>query len=440
MEYSKENAKILFRNKNFIDAAIVYSKIWKSNINSNKVDVWLAWEYAKTLKKLERLDEAIEVCKIVYKKDKIFKYNRDLLSWCLYEKYLKNIKNKDKVSNMDQIIKIAIFITRITEQDASLPYEKTTWKIINLYKDPFNATEVDKWLCKLNVDLLEDIHYVATVNNKNIELASSKEKWYYLKCKSLEKLKKYEECIEMCDIALINIKKFHNNRDVWINKEKAECLLKLGFKEKAMSLLLEILKRNDHWSIHEKLFQIQVELENTEDALSHAYTAALSKDPPRGKINLYFEIGKLLEMKNEFKYSLMHYYLVDKIREEEGWKKNNDLISDIERLEKCAEVNSNNLYAELREYWLCEKLKLTNRNDGTILKLIPNGKSGFIKAQECTYYFKITSFLSKPTRIIEGSEVTFRLIDSFDHKKGIETKEAVDILLIQGKEGNHVQK
>lgn len=440
MEYSRENAKLLFKNKNFEDAVLVYSKLWENDINSKKVDKWLGWEYAKALKQLEKLDEAIGICKLIYKSDTSFKYNRDLLAWCLYEKFIKNLKSKDKVENIHQTIKIAIFITKITEQDTNLPYEKTVWKIINFYKEPFNAAEIDRWLCKLNIDLLDDKQSFALVDNKNIEMASSKEKWYYLKCKSLEKLGKYEECIGLCNSALINVKRFHNNRDIWIEKEKAECLSKLGHKEKAINLLLELLNRNEHWSLHEKIFQIQVELRNYENALSHAYAATLSKDPPRGKINLYFEIGKVLEERKEYEYSLIHFYFVKKIREEEGWKNPKELILSIERLEKIITINTDNLYKKLKDYWINEKLKLYDRYEGTILKVMPNGKAGFVKLQHNSYYFKCTSFLTKNKNLSEGDKVTFRVIDSFDHKKGIATKEATDILFIEDKEDNHGKK
>ncbi|MBU3102244.1 MULTISPECIES: tetratricopeptide repeat protein [Clostridium] len=151
-------AKKLRKEGNLKEAVVIYKKLWGS-CNKGNVDVWLGWEYADTLKKLNMLDNAISVCKQIYLSKKGFKYNNDLLSWCLYQKFFKNLDTKEKELNLGQIESIARFIINNTQQDIKLPYEKTVWKIIKLFKElfkePFDARKIGLWLDKLNVDLLK---------------------------------------------------------------------------------------------------------------------------------------------------------------------------------------------------------------------------------------------------------------------------------------------
>lgn len=425
----RKMAKQLHKDGKNAESKDIYDKLW-DECNGKEIDIWLGWEYADTLKKLGYLDRAISICKLVYKKDSTFKYNNDLLSWCLYEKYFKELDIRELPKNSNQLIKIGNFITYIISQDPKLPYEKIIWKIIKMHKNPFNASLIINWLNKLDVNLLSENPIIINVESKNVELASSKEEWYYLKSKALNKLCKYKECIKLCDEAISCIKKFHNNRDIWMQKEKAECLAKLGWEEEAINLLKIVLIKNGHWTIYDSLFQIQIELQNYDEGLMNAYIAALSKDPPKIKVKLYYDIGRVLELKAEYKLALMHYLFCKKIRIENRWNVSNDLMSKIKKLSIKEPLDENKLFVNLKKFWLSEKLKNSERIEGTIFKLMPKGKCGFIKSKNGSFYFKNISILMSKKHLQEGMKVTFSLIDSFDKRKNVNTKEAVDILLL----------
>ncbi|MBU3102243.1 MULTISPECIES: tetratricopeptide repeat protein [Clostridium] len=239
---------------------------------------------------------------------------------------------------------------------------------------------------------------------------------------------------------MLNINKFHNDRDVWMQARKAECISLLGDPEAAINLLEQLLVKKDHWTIHKTIFQMKIDLKYYDEGLGHAFMAALTKDPPDKKINLYYKIGQVLEMKKEYKYALMHYVFVKQIRVEKKWNIPSELIQCIDRLSVKDEIKTDNLHMQLRDYWVSQKILISKRFEGFIMKFLPNGKAGFIKVKNNSYYFRTSSILSLKKDVFKDVKVSFSLVDSFDIKKGISTKEAVDILLTEDKEKNNGKK
>jgi len=427
-----QRGKKLRNEKRYKEALPIYKEIWEKRTN-NKVDRWIGWEYGETLKKCGCIDEAIKVCKEVHIENKEFKYNNDLLSWCLYEKYLKNTDIKEFGKDIQRIIKIADYITNIVKQSEYTPYEMIVWKIISFYKhgNVFNADKVNYWLDKLDVLLLSEEPFQYTDDNKFIrEGASRKEEWFALKCKALMKMKKYQECLEVCDVALSSIKKYHYNNDIWIKSRKAYCYGQFGDKVVAIRILEELLTVREHWSIYEMIFDLKLLLNERKEALGYAYSAALTKDSPSLKINLYIKMGAVLEELNLNEEALWHYRFSKMIRLESKWNVPIEIEQSITRIEKrVCSPNDECLYNKLKQFWVNEKLLLSPRFSGIILSLLPHGKAGFIKCENNSYYFTASSIMNKYNKIFPNISVTFSLIDSYDKKKNVHTKQAVDILV-----------
>lgn len=433
MENNRAYAKKLRTENMYAEALPLYKLLWEGCSGDN-VDCWLGWEYADTLKRNGKIDDAISVCKKVYQFDKEFKYNTHLLAWCLYERYIKNIDADNPPKDLKKIIQIADFITTTSRQEKGTPYEITVWAILKLLKNNnmFNAIKVDYWLVKLEVSLLSDIPYSYTDNTgKQRELASKKEEWYTTKCKVLLEMKKYKDCVDLCEEALQSIKKFHYDNNIWLCVKKAYCIGMLGDIKQSIDLLISLLTEKDHWSIHEMIFNFYVLDNNCPEGLKHAYTAALTKDPPKMKVKLFYNVGKILESLKNKNYALKHYKFCKKIREENKWNVPVELDAAIENISAdVQQSDDNNLYKDLRNFWINEKLRLTPRAEGTVVNILPTGNAGFIKSGNASYYFRVQSVIGDKHKLKRDIKVSFTLIDSFDRRKNIPTKEAVDLLLL----------
>ena len=176
MNELRNKAKRLRDAKKYDEALKVY-KILVDDIQFDNMDKWLGWEYADTLKKCNRLDESILICKNIYQHNKDFNYIKFLYSWCLYEKYFKNldINNKVNINDAIHICKIGNFIINIIDQNSNTPYEKTIYKIIKLLEN-INFSNKDekilKWIEKLDLDKISRDVYVFECNGKRLEKAS----------------------------------------------------------------------------------------------------------------------------------------------------------------------------------------------------------------------------------------------------------------------------
>lgn len=426
----KSFAQDLFRNKDYFNAEPIFKELWSS---SKEQDKWLGWQYSFTLKSLGKIDEAIEVSKTVYCQDKNFSYNKNHLCWLLYEKYLKKMTH-ESIYDFNKSIEIAKFIIENTNQlDSKSAYEATVFRVIEILKsrNVRNYKSILFWLSKIDYNLLSDNTFTITLDNGQIrEGASRKEVYFAEKTKCLEKIREFSECIIWSDLAKSNLDTFHYNNDIWIDARKyySKCMM-LTMRTEEFKLSVKAIEdlyyKKSHWSISYKLFSCYLNVNDYKCAKSWGAKALLSKDPMHLKIPLIYEMGLLYEKLGELPNAIMHFSLVKSIRDKEKWKIPTDLMEKIKKYNFDVRTESN-----IKELWIsivqCDK----QMQQGTILKLLPDGKKGFIQAaHNKSYYFKKSSIIGGLKHNLINCEVIFRLIDSFDEKKKQNSNEAVDIII-----------
>lgn len=429
----RKKAKTYREKKDYSNALPIYKDLWEIRVDSwNK---WLGWEYADTLKKLNQIDEAIAICREVYLYNKDFKYNNDLLCWCLYEKYFKSyIENNN--NSFNKLIEIAEFITMITEQKGkSSAYESTVFKVIDILKSQSNISysKILYWIDKLDYNLLSDDVIVYTLpNNNSKEGASRKEDFFSIKTKAFEKLHKYLDCIECCNIAFEVITQFHFDNDIWLELRKYYCVCMNSEGsdfENAINKLIQLANRKRHWVIYFKAFQCYCEKGKYKNAIVYGSKALLSNEPMDRKVKLLLDYGLALENIGDTSNAKYHFELVYHIRKQNSWSIHQML------LEKCFQYNIvDNEYKDksfFEKFWIKNSQSNKKTIKGVVLSIMPHGKSGFIKVESGeSYFFKKNSVISGLKQLRVKSNVTFCLVDSFDVKKQQKTKEAIEIIVI----------
>ncbi len=426
---SRERAKSLRQMKKYEDAEIIYRDIY-NNSDLKKVDKWIGWEYADTLKKLNKIDEAIKISKHIYLYNKEFKYIKDLLAWCLYEKYFKDIK-QEQIKDIDNLINIGSFITNITIQDEKLPYEKITFKIIKLVQksEKYNKFEiVNEWLDKLNYKELSKSSY--TLNNneiKKIEIASPFEEWFYYKIKCQYELGNYIQCKENCEYILNEVNRFHNNRDKWIKRIKANCLWNLGEKDNSIKVLQDLNKEFKNIIIMYELAQKYIEIGEMKKGMDIASRAILFNEPIDKKVGIITMLGEIFYKSNEKEDAFVYYSICKDHIYNNSFKIN--IENRIKELSKDCNIKSQDIMKMFKKVTLSNICFSSERKQGRVLSLLSNNKAGFIKHDSKSYYFKINSLIDKRTYIKIDDKVTFSIVDSFDKRKGNKSEEAIDIII-----------
>lgn len=415
----REEAKNLRKSHNFHDAIPVYKELWTSIPHEQ----WLGWEYAYCLKEVGMIDEAIKICKEVYGINKVFTYNNDLMAWCVYKKYF----NKDSKISPVEIEKIASFLVDIIEQKKGSAFESIVFYMVNTFvKQKANSSYENalKWLNRLDVNKISrSIPTFRDSYGVEKEYQSNIEEYYSLKSKVLLKLRQYDLCIACCEEAEKEIREFHHDNDVWIAERKYYAMSISKKTTEYIEQLEKLYAKKNHWSILQVIGKIFELVCDYESVCMYYYRALASKDPIKMKVSLLYDTGKVLEAKEDKLHAYKHYVLCEQVRQKNDWGVNEELKKHISNCLTDEIPRDNVTLDELQSFWINEIKNSLPRYRGMIKRIFSSGKAGLIAYDRKTIYFKIESFLSKGQVTID-SNVSFCILDSYDKKKNIYTKEA----------------
>jgi hypothetical protein len=170
--------------------------------------------------------------------------------------------------------------------------------------------------------------------------------------------------------------------------------------------------------------------------------AAASHKRLEGMVTLFKEIGLLFKEIGQPKEARAHLLLSSLIRTEQGWSIPESMSHTISELNlvlnnEKAPVNIREALNLCREIWnnvldikadrtLTRDRKPRSGLTGKVLLGKPSVSFCFIRGKENVSYFCQKSDL--PAGIVDGEEVNFTALPSFDKKKNTESWRAVDIM------------
>lgn len=146
--------------------------------------------------------------------------------------------------------------------------------------------------------------------------------------------------------------------------------------------------------------------------------AVCTKDPEKMKVSLIESIGDLLNKTRDISFAQDNYNYARQIRQNNDWAVATALQRKITE-EKDIESK------DIKKKWIQKLYQTSGSKQGKVIKLF-NGRGGFIQADH-SYYFQFKNFFGKSDFLKIGDYVEFIVINSYDKKKQVETKEAVAI-------------
>lgn len=428
----KTEASNFRKDGEFIPAIKIYKDLWKNH--RSLCNEWEGWGYAKCLKSIGETNKALEICRQYYPLNNKFDLGNNLYAWCIYETSIKIDQNQIS-ENETTFFKAVQAVITLVDQELHTPYSKTilkTCEYLNKSKKKFPAETILNWLNFLSVDLLPSEEYTfKDKSDKNISIASEKEKFYMLKSKAQEQMGFHNDCIKLCKEALHTIEPFHYNDDLWLKRRLGVCYQKTNNHEKALSIFQSVLKQKDDWFVLFDISKSYFHLNNLDDALIHSIRAALSKGQIGYKWELFFHMATIYKELNESTLSKNHAVLSQKIREDNNWK----VPDELKTLIKSMDINfddyksTQRLYIQLIKQWDSYLTKSSNYFKGTIKNILANGKAGFINQSEnnVDYYFSFRDSHIKKWDMKKGIKVMFLTKGSFDKKKQKDSVVAYEI-------------
>lgn len=430
-DFSRKKAKEYRKNGDNRKAEAILEKLWNS---SDKKDVFLLYDYGIMLRNNGKSNKFIEICR-KHAKNQVIMNNKYIISnlcWCIYDVYIKDFE-KDEESDFEEFLKEAKFIknncTQLSkEKEHFNPYVLTIFKVIRVYlkSASVNYKEVLKWLEALNPnELSEEVYNFKDSDGQDRERASKKEFYYQYKTKALEKLQRYEECIEVCEEAFNSIGRFHYRNHIWIKTRLyfSKCMeADSDSVEDEISKYKKLAYKENHWFMYHKLSLICWRYGKMEEALLYANKALTCKFESEKMNRLLQDVALLWEYKGNIMNAKIYYEASVYYRNRKGWKMTEELEFAISKYN--LNINSKpdvNLIKKIAIEYV-KKIEGENEQEvGKILKI--NGDYGFInvRGQKDNVYFKIRDVLNSNLLSV-GNIVEFKMIKTEKGKRALNIK------------------
>ncbi len=424
MNEKLQEAFNLRKDQNFYQAIEIYQPIWKQNHDS--FDDWAGWSYAFSLSKLNRHDEALEVCRTLFPRFNHSEILNSLYAKCIFYTQF----TRDKSPSIEVLSKATEAMMQLSPPHQ--PYSLTSAAIFRLIKvllsqQSIEWGKIENWLLKLEPDLLDDRPFRMTDSRGNhIELASPKEEWYSNMIKVKGGLNQPKELLALLDVARKQNIKWHYNNDIWFARKEAFALNQLGEKDKAEKILRNILKRKKDWFL---LYDLSLVIENEKESLTLMARAARAPGKDEHKLKLFQSLyERLAKIEMHHNDAAIHLCLIAAIREEQGWPVKEEMRNTIIKagIDPVQEGSSLAIKKNLIPVWISLDKDAAKRLTGKVKSILPNGNAGFISCENVSYYFRVGNLKNK---IKPGTMLSFELEDGYDKKKNKSTKVAVNIQL-----------
>jgi len=336
--------------------------------------------------------------------------------WCLYDIKIKTYEISDDVEAYKQFVTASNIIVDNCvqlplEEGFKNPYILTIKKYIRILKNKssVNHHEVLKWISKLNPDLLSMTPYIINDEDGNeFSVASDKEFFYYIRSKALEKTGNYQECAECCDlgIKIFEGQKLHYRNHIWFVARKFYCKCMLNLNIEEIKNYEKIVRNYKFWYMYHKLSNLYFRIGETRTALIYSLKAFLSdKFDPEKMINLFYDIGMLLEANGKNDYAKLYYHCTTHYRSKFRWHINEELRFIINQ--KNIDYNANVNQHKLRKTTVDLLLTYEKFEKGRITEINRGKKFGFITySLNKKMHFKLKVFSQKVT---ENRNVIFKV-------------------------------
>ncbi|MBS1744812.1 MAG: hypothetical protein JST21_01440 [Bacteroidetes bacterium] len=399
----------LRKSHQFRDAIEIYQNLWLNE--PEKFNEWDGWSYAWCLSKMNRHQEALEICRQLYPRFKNVEILNTLYAKCIYYTQF-DFQTSTTLPVLQKAVQAMYQLS-----PPHTPYSFTTRAIFKLIKRLMEQQSIDwkgieTWLEKMDPDLLDNNPWeITNTKGKSMQLASPREEWYANMIRVKGGLKQPLELLKILETARKQNIKWHYNNDIWFARKEAFALRELGKNSEAEKILRKIVNQKREWFL---LLDLAETVGNKDEQLQLMSEAALAPGKREMKIKLYVALQKLLKDKHPNESALL-FCLVAAIREENDWPVQTGFRDEAVKMgiDPDKVVSSTVIIEKLTPFWK-KFIAVRKRMNGIVDIIFSNNKSGFIKTGNQKYFFKTGKLEGK---IKPGDKVVFEVINSYDQKK-----------------------
>ena len=428
-----DDATVLRKQDRFEEAIVLFEPIWVEHRGS--MTEWDCWSFALCLRKTGQVQEALDLCSFVHETNPKIKINNDEYARCIYELEIKGLRPTEVTQQEGKFLSAVQKIVQLTKQDRYSPFERAVMACLRYLNSKQNIpyAQVIEWTDRLDPSQLQSVSLIYEgQDGKQYELPSYKENWYSYRTKALDKLKRYEECLALSQEALETLSEFHYDNDAWFHWRIGKSMYSLGRISEAIEILESDKKLQKEWYAQHLLSKAYFDIKNIEKSFQYAAEAALNHGERKNKYRLFLHMAELYETRQDVELAHRHIELALVAHAEQPTDRLPGKLNQAMRKYDISEIpqsSTRDLFNSLRPVWQAIKLADLPSATGTIVKVLPHGKAGFIKAEDgASHYFSTKSFQGKAKEIKQGLPVKFHIKPSYDPRKEQESTEAVHII------------
>jgi tetratricopeptide (TPR) repeat protein len=452
---SIDKAKALLKEKSVKEASILFNEVLETYPDDiNGWDTFFIIQCQRAGGNIKNLDEWVE-------KQKDFDKVQNIYSWLLYDIHIKNFQSSNITQHEKGIKKLLEYSNQKDfsvegVDDIPCPYTLGVFKLIKNYRKPnLNITKVAEWIEELEPAKLSRKENVFTdQTGKERRLASPYEDYYAILSSLRIKEERFNECIELCDYALENIKRFHYDNDIWFKRRKALSLIKIDREEEGFELLISLSKdrKGDKWFLYHEIAEVYFENEDYSHALEYCKKGIKAFGDEAFKINLLILTARTLfklerlddaailanymvgisvvyDLKEKADLSrITSYFKIDKSTIEipkkylANYRRKVDEIFKIDR----------NIINKKKKFTPRKSIKIKDGDEvkGWISAVHGNGKSGHVKVGNDAYFFSMKEVKADKQKLDRGINVMLGFKDAMD-RDGNPDKHAVILNVIE---------
>lgn len=419
----REKALGLRRARRYADALPLYQTMWEHDREA--CTTWDAWAYALCLQQTDHLDEALDMCRRIYRHDPDFGPARSLYAWCIFQKIPHSAEEESAAATL---LKAADAIAKLCKADETRsPLAAVALKVAAYYlgraaPHPDRALE---WLDRLLPDTLgTEPRQLTLPDGKTVMQASNQEQYYGLRIKALYLRGSYTDCACACREALNALPAFHYDNDLWFRRYLAQSLLRTDRAKEARELYAHILPRKRAWFLLKEAGDVCLALGEEKMADYFHLSAAMECAEPDKAVRLLETLaGRCLAADNP-DMARLHVATACRLRAERQWGLPISLAELADRcgLDTGALPEAHKLrddWKALQSYWETRLDNILPPLQGRISRMLPGDRAGFVQCEKDgkTYFFQATQFRGNRGRLAEGLPVQFRIETGYDAKK-----------------------
>lgn len=382
--------------------------------------------YGRVCRKLNKQQEFLEIIKPLLIAEEMFDFTidffADIIGWCLYDLY---ILKYDENCDHDIIEKSKFIINNCKQKELNEykynPLVLTIFKIVKILKNKSSVNykkiiELLELLDPLKLPL-DNVQTIKGPNDREMELASSREVYYQDLTKAYEKTRQFEKAYTLCDKALNDNSNWHYNNDLWIKARKYYCLCldNVDF-DVNIEEYKKIVEEKKSWFMFHNLGNLLIAHSKIDEGFYYLCLALEIFPDPENKYGVMIDIANiLLNVYKKENEAIKFYQAALYFKTINGWNIGNSL--DFRKKQfNLSETTKPNLF-ELKKLSLELAVSIKKINVGNVKKIDINKNFGFIKLLDETrdIYFKTKNIKNKKHYLAQDTFVTFE-IKQFNNK------------------------